>query len=68
MPFVEDVVEHQHHASGQRFARESLPLDAPAAQRVAVTRQVQIIQSERKPEQRQQLAGEHHGAVHHRRR
>ena len=65
MTLVLDVIEHQHHASGHGDARGRPPGDLAAARRVAVARQVDVVDLEREPQLRQQLTGENHGPAHH---
>src|SRR6187551_1327305 len=61
---VEYIIDQQHHSAGHGRPRAYFPVDRPAMRGVAVARDIEVIEFEREPEQRQQLSCEYHAAAH----
>jgi hypothetical protein len=61
---VEHVIHHQHRAAGNGGARLDDPRQLATGGGVAVAGDVQVVELQRKSQQRQQLAGEDHRAAH----
>src|SRR5687767_4523410 len=66
LPLVQYIVQHQHDTAGDRRSRGDLPRDLAAVRDIAVAGDIEIVEFQREPQLRQQLAGENHAAAHNR--